>query len=770
MPVEESDDYIEFRVAAPSAYGKIVGSKWLDEKKSILARIAKKREGSGTLISHILFNKKKGWTESKAKKWLKDHDYTIKSIEARGDHAIPMEYKYLVAPLSKSVEQDSDNKWELIIEAMVSTPDVDRGGDVTLPTAFAKTMPEFMKNPIMFFNHNPMLTVGQVLDYKIGEDGLWIRGGIDGGTQAGKETAHLIRSNIIKSMSFSYRIIEAEAGKDGDPFTIKELEVFEIGPVSIPMNTQALIEAAKAQNIELKSLTSSSEAGGQITEGDHVMEEKEVRDIVTSSVTPVVEDTEKQGVKISEVGKRIDEVVKLQTELKDASDNGKKTTGELRELIDKMTGEFKKAVDGLTTEVTRIQNQKRIDTMEPMATSMKDLIKMEPLEVQRLYPKKAALVNELQKSNDKILILDTLLSAASHTAGGSYHMTPLAERIKSFGELGKFEEFRKALDTATTTEGLELVPTELSGQIKELIRIELKVANLFEELPMPTKSYEVPIETADVLATLQGEKTAIVSTFDSTEQDPLSHKCTLTAKKARARIQVSAELTEDAIFPVIPWLNRHAARAIARSVDRAIVNGDTSTTHFDTGHTVGSSDFRRAWKGLRYHYNTTIKATLGVDISALSEDLLREIRQNMGKHGMYPNDLAWLSSIKGYLGGFLRKLDQVQTLDKYGPKAVILSGELSKVDGIPNIVTEFIEDVLDADGLYTGTGNAASEILLVNRLAWVRGSYRDITLAIVPDQINDVFTVVAFKRCDFQPFWVPSTTEVAVNAGHNLCF
>jgi HK97 family phage major capsid protein/HK97 family phage prohead protease len=681
-----------------------------------------------------------------------------------------MDYKYLVAPLSKTADDDSDNKWELIIEAMASTPDVDRGGDVVLPTAFAKTMPEFMKNPVMFFNHNPMLTIGQVLEYKIGEDGLWIRGGIDGGTQAGKEVAHLIRVGIIKSMSFSYRNLEVEAGQDDSPSTIKELEVFEIGPVSIPMNTQALIEAAKAQNIEIKSLTSSSEAGGQTTEGDHAMEEKKVREVVDASVTPVAEESKKQGVKIGEVEQKLDGIVKIQNELKDASESGTKTSGDLRELIDKMTGDFQKAVDGLTTEVTKIQNQKRVTGLSPIPMSTKDLVALEPLEVRTLYPHQEGQIAELRKYNDAVVMADAMKCTESLYNRGSYHLQSPAERMKSMPEFLKLNEFAKALDTATTTEGLELIPTEFSGEMKELIRLQLKVAPLIEKVTMPNKSFKLPVEAADIYATIAGETTAVVSAFDSTEQTPTSGNTTLTAEKLRVRVQVSAETIEDSVIPIMPWVQKMSAKGLARSIDRMLINGqETGAIDLEVGGgAIASTDARKMVDGFRYHYISTMHATLGVDMGTFTDDNLRNVFKPMGVYGIYPDDVAILCSAKCYLGHFLKDLDDTRTVDKYGPKATVLAGELMKYDNKAVIVSEFIQDDLNASGVYDDTTKTKTTIIVINRSGWVLGERSNMKVEVVKDGINDVFTVVTFWRGDFQPFWTPSTSIVTVNGAYNI--
>jgi HK97 family phage prohead protease/HK97 family phage major capsid protein len=768
VPVDVTENFIRIRVAEPKEFQRdsfrII---WISKKDGIKAVAGRKKGSTKLSVQSFLFDKKK-WSVQKAKKWVKDHGYTIKSFDGNLNKTIPSQdngFKNLVVPFSKQLDSN-DQQWELIIEARASTPTPDRGGDVVLPTAFARTMPEFMATqPVMMFNHMPDWTIGKILDYRIDEEGLWVRGGI-APTERGKEVATLIRHGIVTGMSFRYDVVDIERGEDGKPNVIKEVNVYEIGPVSIPMNPEAVIEQAKQKGIQLKSLTAPLEAGGQNT-GVNTMNETQVRTLIDSSVAPVAGGLKDTEAKVSELSNRFEQLAKLQNELKDVVRDNTKTSGELRELIDRASGDFSKALKELSDEINQLKIRKSVVSAESMPNTLDELIHMEPSEVEALYPQKAALIKTVQRHYDAVLLKDALMQAESMSEGGSYHTQPRHERIKSFEEYKRMMEFAKALDTATSGEGLDLVPTDFSGTIHELIRAKLKVAGLFEIFPMPTKSYKLPVETADVIATLQGEKTTVQTGWDSTEQTPTTSNAALTAVKARARIQISTELTEDSVVPIIPWVENQAARAIVRAIERGIINGQ-ATADIDTGYGgIASTDFRKAWDGLRYHYQNSL-TSLGVDLSTFSAANLRTVRKNMGVYGLYPDELAWICSIKGYLGQFLKNVSDVQTMDKYGPNATILSGELAKFDGIPIIVSEFVQDDLNASGIYDGTTTTQTIVILVNRQAWVIGNRRETTITVVRDQINDIYNVVAFWRGDFKPWWTPSTSAPIVNIGYNI--
>jgi hypothetical protein len=68
--------------------------------------------------------------------------------------------------------------------------------------------------------------------------------------------------------------------------------------------------------------------------------------------------------------------------------------------------------------------------------------------------------------------------------------------------------------------------------------------------------------------------------------------------------------------------------------------------------------------------------------------MLRGNRKKMGKYGVDPNELAHILSINEYID--LLSDTAVFTLEKYGPNATILTGELAKVDNVPVIVSEAV--------------------------------------------------------------------------------
>ena len=53
---------------------------------------------------------------------------------------------------AKHISKDASGK--MVIKGYANTADRDRVGDVVLPSAFEKTLPEYMENPVVLFQHN----------------------------------------------------------------------------------------------------------------------------------------------------------------------------------------------------------------------------------------------------------------------------------------------------------------------------------------------------------------------------------------------------------------------------------------------------------------------------------------------------------------------------------------------------------------------------------------------------------------------------------------
>jgi HK97 family phage prohead protease len=132
----------------------------------------------------------------------------------------------------KNVEVKEDGK-TLIVEGYASTPDIDSYDDIVEPSAFQNTMGDYMSKykGQVFLQHIREKIVGKTTDYRIEEDGLWVRiefyNDIDG-------LFKNIQAGMISSFSIGFRAVswEIEMIDERRVRRIKELQLVEISAVN----------------------------------------------------------------------------------------------------------------------------------------------------------------------------------------------------------------------------------------------------------------------------------------------------------------------------------------------------------------------------------------------------------------------------------------------------------------------------------------------------------------------------------------------------------
>ena len=320
----------------------------------------------------------------------------------------------------------------------------------------------------------------------------------------------------------------------------------------------------------------------------------------------------------------------------------------------------------------------------------------------------------------------------------------------------------KAIDTATSGAASEWVPTRFTSEVMELIKNKTRVAAAFEHFTMPGSPYVWPVDLTDTLGKFKAETTTVTNPYDDTEvQTVVSALVTFTAKKMRGRMVTTGEMTEDAMFPIIPQIRKRIVEIQANNEETAVINGDTAATHQDADIDAVTGHPAKAWLGLRAWCIDKSKTT---DVnSATNLDAFVTIRAAMDEHGADTEDLIYVSSIAKAIK--LITSDKVQTVDKYGGSATILRGELGKIYGVPLLAARYMPIDQNASGVNDGTTELYTSYLCANRRCWMVGDLREPTLEaerlINTDQVN----IVSWRRLDFEHMYGSAATKSAAWLG-----
>ena len=290
------------------------------------------------------------------------------------------------------------------------------------------------------------------------------------------------------------------------------------------------------------------------------------------------------------------------------------------------------------------------------------------------------------------------------------------------------ESVQRAMDSTTAGAGDELVSQEEARQLWADINIETAVASLFQTVTMPSNAFDVPLQLGDVNWYPGTANVATTSTNLTTA------KQTLTAYELVGMVPWAYELDEDAVIAMMAEVRSTLLRNAAQVLDDVALNADTSTTG-NLNHdgatlattTAGKAQYLVGFDGLVHLPLVDNTAMRNDHSAAVSVDMFNEIRRKLGKYGLRPSELAFVTDVNTFIAA--QGITEFQTVDKLGPNATLLTGQLGAVEGIPVIVSEQMA-LADTDGKVTAAGNGTDtgRLLLVNRTQWRKGFKRELLI------------------------------------------
>lgn len=159
--------------------------------------------------------------------------------------AVPLEIK----------EHDYDEK-EGIFEGYGSVfNNTDLGNDVILQGAFLKSLRRTgAKGVKLLYQHKTDMPIGVFEEIREDEKGLYVKGRLALGTQAGREAYELLKMGAIDGLSIGFRVDSKGQSYDSRNRRrmLKEVELMEVSLVTFPMNPRAKIQAVKGQEISIR--------------------------------------------------------------------------------------------------------------------------------------------------------------------------------------------------------------------------------------------------------------------------------------------------------------------------------------------------------------------------------------------------------------------------------------------------------------------------------------------------------------------------------------
>ena len=330
-----------------------------------------------------------------------------------------------------------------------------------------------------------------------------------------------------------------------------------------------------------------------------------------------------------------------------------------------------------------------------------------------------------------------------------------------------WSEGKRAMDTAETGFGLQLIGAQYIRDMWQAARNLDSLVGAVREIPMTDPTTYVPIDGEIPEMLFVGESTSASATAYTTSKTP-SNRVTLTAKKFTIQQIWSGELNEDSIVAFTPFLREMLNISVAAHLGSAYLNGDetnagTGNINSDDADPADTKHFL-AWDGIRHDWLVTTTAQ-GFDMAAALDpkELLRARGKLNGADddvdaavktinwGVNAAELRLICTWDDYLN--LLDRDDVKTIDKYGPGATIVTGELARVDGIPIIAPSYASKT-EADGKASGTetNNTKGQITICAPRGYLAGVLRDVQLFFDRIQRTDQFLFELYTRRAFTRF------------------
>ena len=216
----------------------------------------------------------------------------------------------------------------------------------------------------------------------------------------------------------------------------------------------------------------------------------------------------------------------------------------------------------------------------------------------------------------------------------------------------------------------------------------------------------------------------IAPSQDAIQSALQSEKVTFATEALMTFTAISDQATDETVVATIEVLKQSIAESLVDGFENVLINGDTATASNLNGPDVEADATlqERLFDGLRKITevrNATIpsKHDFGGTLSLANFNAMKKL---MGKESVRSKDLVYIVSPSTF-HNLVVNIPEVLTVDKYGSKATVVTGEVAKILATPIVVSEFIPEDVNADGLFDAAGDKTL-VILVNKTMFATAS------------------------------------------------
>lgn len=323
-----------------------------------------------------------------------------------------------------------------------------------------------------------------------------------------------------------------------------------------------------------------------------------------------------------------------------------------------------------------------------------------------------------------------------------------------------FQRAARAMDTAESGYGSQLVGAQYVGELWQSARFESRVFGTIRTIDMTAPTTYVPVEADLPELLFVPESTANNSANYDTSKTG-SNRVQLDAKKFVIHQMWSGEMEEDALIPFVPYLRMQVVKSLAHYSDSLILNGDT--TNAGTGNInlddADPADTKHylAWDGVRHAAivdntnNAVNHAGAAVSYAAIADLLAKMVDTTYLMDWGHPTDAMDVVFVADpFTSDKVRQLDEVINWN-IQQGGMLLNAQTAAVFNHPFINGSMALSLTEADGKVstTGSNNTLGQVVAYNRRGFVAGWRRRVKVELERLPATDQTRMVHSLRMGF---------------------
>lgn len=302
--------------------------------------------------------------------------------------------------------------------------------------------------------------------------------------------------------------------------------------------------------------------------------------------------------------------------------------------------------------------------------------------------------------------------------------------------------------------GAEWIPDEFKPDLWEGFSIPRQLRQLLPTVSVDRNTVLIPRLNKGGRPFKKGEITSDDPALYQASTVETSQK-TINIKGLAVRYIVDDTAMEDSAIALMPSLSRQVSVDLEDAFEDAMLNSDTNAAHGDDivnwnirdrwGSTgLGTAaDHRRLFLGMRQA--AFDKGTAGA-VAAPAALAISDLVTAFGSMGELGVENRYLVCSPEVLVKHILTLDQVLTVDKFGPSATIVQGQIGSILGTPILMSRFLSADMNASGVYDNNTKTQSGLVIFNTASWYQYERRGIVLENSKDIRSGAVNLVATMR------------------------